>query len=303
MKKRVFEGIATALVTPFSNGAIDYPAVERLIERQIALKVSALVIAGTTGEAPTLTREEWHSLAEYSVSVARGRVPVLVGAGSNSTAEASSRARAAEDAGADGVLVVTPYYNKASREGLVRHYEEVCASTGLPVIAYNVPSRTGVDMGVDVLEMIAKIPNFAGIKEASGSAARCAHVISYFGDDVPVYSGSDEINLPVFSIGGAGAVSVLSNVLPNETVRMWDAVQKGNLDEARELSSAVAPLVSALFSEVNPIPVKALMSSQGVIGDEIRLPLYPLSEDKKNRLAVEYGKAVMKIKGIIRGRR
>ena len=290
MKKRVFEGIATALVTPFSNGAIDYPAVERLIERQIALKVSALVVAGTTGEAPTLTREEWHSLAEYSVSVARGRVPVLVGAGSNSTAEASSRARAAEDAGADGVLVVTPYYNKASREGLVRHYEEVCASTRLPVIAYNVPSRTGVDMGVDVLEMIAKIPNFAGIKEASGSAARCAHVISYFGDDVPVYSGSDEINLPVFSIGGAGAVSVLSNVLPNETVRMWE-------------SSAVAPLVSALFSEVNPIPVKALMSSQGVIGDEIRLPLYPLSEDKKNRLAVEYGKAVMKIKGIIRGRR
>ena len=298
MKNKVFEGIATALVTPLSDGVIDYKALERIIERQIALKVSALVVAGTTGEAPTLTAEEWESLVEYSVSVVRARIPVIVGAGSNSTDIACARARRAEELGADALLVVTPYYNKASRDGLARHYERVCASSALPVIAYNVPPRTGVDLGVDSLERLSKIPNFAGIKEASGSVSRAAHILSRFGSSVPLYSGCDEINLPIFSIGGSGAVSVVSNIFPKECAALWEYASGGDAPRGAALSGALFPFVRALFSEVNPIPVKTVMAHLGFIKEEFRLPLCRMGEDKKRELIAEYERTASRLSSL-----
>ncbi len=298
MKNKVFEGIATALVTPFSDGVTDYAALERIIERQIALKVSALVVAGTTGEAPTLTQGEWESLIEYSVAVVRGRVPVIAGAGSNSTDAACARAKRAEALGADAVLVVTPYYNKASREGLYMHYERVCGATSLPVVAYNVPSRTGVDLGVDTLERLSGIPNFAGIKEASGSVSRSAHIISRFGKELPVYSGCDEINLPIFSIGGAGAVSVVSNVFPKECAALWECASRGDVPRAAAISDALFPFVRALFSEVNPIPVKTVMAHLGQIKEEFRLPLCETDERKRAALVAEYERTVGRLSKI-----
>ena len=298
MKNKVFEGIATALVTPFSDGVIDYKALERIIERQIALKVSALVVAGTTGEAPTMTEEEWESLVEYSVSVVRGRVPVIVGAGSNSTDAACARSSRAKALGADALLVVTPYYNKASLDGLVKHYERVCASSALPVIAYSVPSRTGVDLGVDALARLSEIPNFAGIKEASGSVSRAAHILSRFGSAVPLYSGCDEINLPIFSIGGAGAVSVVSNVFPRECAALWECASGGDAPRARALSDALYPFVLALFSEVNPIPVKTVMAHLGQIKEEFRLPLCRMGEEKRRGLIAEYERTAEKLSRI-----
>ena len=288
MKKKVFEGCATALITPFADGKVDYNSFEKIVERQIAAGVSALVFAGTTGEAPTLTAEEWEKICAFAVSAIRRRVPVIVGCGSNSTAEAVKRARRAEELGADAALVVAPYYNKGNSEGIVRHYEAVCAAVIIPVIAYNVPSRTGVDLGLGICRRIAAIPNMAGIKEASGSASRAACLMSYIGDELPLYSGSDEVDLPVLSVGGSGIISVVSNVFPAACVRMCRAGTGGDPDAARRISCTLYPFVSALFCEVNPIPVKTVLSYMGLCREECRLPIYNISEENRKRVIEEY---------------
>ena len=295
MKKKVFEGCATALVTPFSQGDIDYGSFEAIVERQLACGVSALVFAGTTGEAPTLTAREREEICAFAVGTVRGRVPVIMGCGSNSTSSAAKSAQAAEKAGADALLVVSPYYNKGNSEGIIRHYETVCSSVSIPVIAYNVPSRTGVDLGLDICRRISEIPNMAGIKEASGSVSRAACIMSYLKEDLPLYSGSDEVNLPVLSVGGSGIVSVLSNVFPAECVRMCGFATSGDLASAREISSLLYPFVSALFCEVNPVPVKTVLSHMGLCREEFRLPIYNISEGNRKRVIDEYERAAQRL--------
>ncbi len=291
MKDKVFEGCATALITPFADGRVDYASFERIVEEQISAGVSALVFAGTTGEAPTLEKEEWRDICDFAVSRVGGRAKVIVGCGSNSTAEAVRKAAEAEGIGADAALIVSPYYNKGNAEGIVRHYETVCSKVSIPVIAYNVPSRTGVDLGIEICRRIAEIPNMAGIKEATGSAARAACLTSYIGDDLPLYSGSDEINLPVLSVGGSGVISVASNVFPALCVKMCRAAMGGDLSAAREISSRLYPFVSALFCEVNPIPVKTVMAYLGLCREEFRLPIYNISEENRRRVIEEYERA------------
>ena len=288
MKNKVFEGCATALITPFDGGKIDYASFEDIVERQIAAGVSALVFSGTTGEAPTLSESEWRDICSFAVKSVGGRARVIVGCGSNSTAEAAKRAARAAEAGADALLVVSPYYNKGNKEGIVRHYKCVCSAAEIPVIAYNVPSRTGVDLDLPVCREISKIPNMAGIKEASGSASRAACLMSYIGDDLPLYSGSDEINLPVLSVGGSGIISVVSNVFPEQCTAMCRSAVSGDIRTARELSSALYPFTVSLFCEVNPIPVKTVLSYMGLCREEFRLPVYNISEENRKRVVGEY---------------
>ncbi|MBQ7715593.1 MAG: 4-hydroxy-tetrahydrodipicolinate synthase [Clostridia bacterium] len=295
MKNILFEGCATALVTPFCDGGIDYSSFAALIERQIAGGVEALVFCGTTGESPTVTDEEWESICRFAVKKVGGRAKVIVGCGSNSTACAAKRAEAATGYGADGLLVVTPYYNKASEDGLVVHYETVCKATELPVILYNVPSRTGCDLNVPVCERLSEIGNVVGIKEASGSVSRAACIISRLGGDLPLYSGCDELNLPLLSIGGAGFISVLSNVFPSECVRLFELVRSGKVGEASALSSLFYPFVSALFCEVNPIPVKTVLSHMGLCEERFRLPLSPISASSRKRVIDAYEETVKRI--------
>lgn len=288
MKNKVFEGVATALITPFTETGVDYSAFERLVEWQTESGVAALVVAGTTGEAPTLTDHEWEELCRVALGASGGRAKVIIGCGSNSTAAAAGRVKRAYSLGADAALAVTPYYNKASNEGLVSHYRALCGAADLPVIAYNVPSRTGVDLGVEALEDLVAIKNFAGIKEASGSVARSAWLLSKFGDELPVYSGSDEVNFPILSIGGSGMISVLSNVFPAECVGLWLAASSGDISRARELSAVFYPFVAALFSVVNPIPVKTVMAHLGYCDEIFRLPLCAMGNEKREKLFREY---------------
>jgi len=289
MKNKVFEGCATALVTPFTEYGIDYDSLCKIIEQQTEGGVSALVVAGTTGEASTLTEEEWRTLCRFSVSAAKG-VKVIVGCGSNSTDAAVCRVRFAAEAGADAALVVTPYYNRATPDGLRRHYEAVCAASTIPVIAYNVPSRTGVDLNTATLDRIVDIPNLCGIKEATGSVSRSACLISRYKDKLPVYSGSDDVNFPILSIGGSGIISVASNVFPKQLSALCRMVSEGEVEGARELSANLYPFVSALFSEVNPIPVKTVMAYCGMCREIFRLPMCKISEEAGKALIEEYEK-------------
>ena len=288
MKNKVFEGVATALITPFTETGVDYGAFERLVEWQVASGAVALVVAGTTGEAPTLTDREWEELCRVALGTSDGRAKIIIGCGSNSTSSAVKRVKLARSLGADAALAVTPYYNKASKEGLVGHYRALCGAADIPVIAYNVPSRTGVDLGVETLESLVGIENFAGIKEATGSVARSACLLSKFGDELPVYSGSDEVNFPILSIGGSGMISVLSNVFPAECVGLWNAASSGDIPTARAYSAGFYPLVAALFSEVNPIPVKTVMARLGYCDEIFRLPLCAMENGKREKLFREY---------------
>jgi len=290
MKCKVFDGCATALVTPFDGDAIDYKSFERIVERQTEGGIDALVFAGTTGEAPTLTRSEWEQVCRFAVSVRGSGVKVIVGCGSNSTSEAANRVKYASKLGADAALVVTPYYNKASSKGLVDHYRAVCEASDIPVIAYNVPSRTGVDLGISALDDLVGIPNLAGIKEASGSVSRAACLLSRYGDELPLYSGSDEVTLPILSIGGSGAVSVVSNVFPKICASVCKSAVKRDFSSFASVSASMHQFISALFSEVNPIPVKTVLAHLGLCRETFRLPMCKMSEDKKKALLAEYEK-------------
>ncbi len=274
----MFQGVLTALVTPFKDGALDETALRELVERQIAAGIHGQVVCGTTGEAAAMTVEERLAAMRIVVDQVAGRVPVVAGTGTNATAASVEMTRAAAELGVDGALVVTPYYVKPPQRGLVEHFRAV-AAVGLPVVAYNVPSRTGVSISPDTAAALADIDQVVALKEASADLLLDARIIQATGGRLALLSGDDHTFLPFLSIGGSGCISVVSNVAPAQTAGLFDAFKAGDLAKARELHYALLPLMRALFTEANPIPVKAALAMLGQIGWDIRPPLAPLADD------------------------
>ncbi len=281
-----FSGVFTALVTPFSDGRIDFEAFDALVERQIAAGVRGLVPVGTTGEAATLSDEEAEQVIRRTVEVAAGRAIVIAGAGSNSTAASVEKARRAEAAGADGLLVVTPYYNKPTQAGLIRHYQTVGAATGLPLMLYSVPGRCGIEIAASTCALLRDTcPNVVAIKEAGGSAARVTEIRRACGPDFPIHSGDDGLTLPFLASGAVGVTSVVSNVAPAEMVAMVDAWQRGNWAKALSLHDELSELFDALFIEANPGPAKAALAIAGLASAELRAPMAELEPENLARLS------------------
>ncbi|MDD7266818.1 MAG: 4-hydroxy-tetrahydrodipicolinate synthase [Lachnospiraceae bacterium] len=283
-KESIFTGAATALITPLTKEGVDYGALGRLIDWQIEQGINALVICGTTGESSTLTDEEHREVLRYSVERIAGRVPVIAGTGSNDTAYAIDLTRFACAAGCDAMLVVTPYYNKATQKGLIAMYEAVADVSAKPVILYNVPSRTGCSIEPATYLELAKHPMIAAIKEASGNISKIMETAALVGDQLDLYSGNDDQIVPLMACGGKGVISVLSNILPKETAAICDAFLDGDTKRALQLQTAYLPLINALFSEVNPIPVKAAMAAMGYCEDYLRLPLTPMEDEHRAKL-------------------
>ena len=290
MKQTIFTGMATAMVTPMTGSGVDYEALEKFIEFQIANGINALVAVGTTGESATLSPDERREVIRFTVEKVNGRVPVIAGTGTNNTAHAINYSVAACRDGADALLVVTPYYNKATQNGLLAHYDAIADAVDKPIILYNVPSRTGCNLLPSTVEMLAEHPNIAAIKEASGNMAQVVELFARCGDKIDVYSGEDALTVPMMAMGAKGAISVLSDVLPREAVRMTDAALSGDFSTAAELQCKFLPLIKALFSEVNPIPVKAAVSAMGFGEEDIRLPLTPMEPDNRRILFAEMRK-------------
>lgn len=278
MKQPFFLGACTALVTPFLDGNVNYPMLQRLLQRQLDAGIRAVVICGTTGESPTLSDSEKIQLFRSAKEFVGNGCKIIAGTGSNNTSHAVALSRAAEEAGADALLVVTPYYNKATPTGLITHYSTIAETVHIPVIAYNVPSRTGVDIPVSVYKELSKIPNMAGVKEASTDISKIAK-IRYTCPDFPIWSGNDDQAVAVMALGGKGVISVLSNVAPLEAQAMAMAALDGDFDTASALQLEMLPLMEALYSEVNPIPVKAAMKLLGYDCGQCRLPLTAISAD------------------------
>ena len=289
MKHELFEGVCTALVTPFLDGKLDLDALSELIEIQIEAGVSALCVAGTTGECATLSIREYCRLVSYAIEKTDRRLPVVVGVGTPSTAESCRRAEFARQAGADLLLAVTPYYNKGTADGIVRHYHAIAESGDLPIIVYNVPSRTGVDLDVDLYRRLSAHPGIVAVKEAGGGYERLLALISSLGDRLCVYTGNDQAILTAVGLGAKGVISVISNLLPRETVELTRAALDGRLAVARELQYRLLPLMNALFAETNPAPIKSALSLCGLISGELRLPLSPVSPALRERLAFLLG--------------
>ncbi len=283
MEHTLFCGVCTALVTPFLDGKVNYPMLEMLLRRQIEAGIDAVVICGTTGESATLSDEEKLTLFRRAKEYTGDAMKIIAGTGSNATRHAIDLSLAAQAVGADGVLVVSPYYNKATPQGLVAHYRAIAQAVKIPIIIYNVPSRTGVDIPVEVYESLSGIANIAGIKEA-GTSIRKIGKIRQKCETLPLYSGNDDMTVPILSLGGKGVISVLSNVAPMETKLMVDAALAGDFDTAAALHSRLLPLMEALFLEVNPIPVKAAMRLTGYDCGECRLPLTPVTKENLDRL-------------------
>lgn len=284
MKHALFTGACTALVTPFLNGKVNYPMLEQLLKRQLDAGIEAVVICGTTGESPTLSDAEKLEMFRRAKKYVGDQCRILAGTGSNCTEHAVALSKAAEDLGVDGLLVVTPYYNKAMPEGLVTHYSAIAGAVHIPVIAYNVPSRTGVDMPVSVYQCLSLIPNMAGVKEASTDISKIAKIKAACPSDFAVWSGNDDQAVAVMALGGLGVISVLSNVAPAETQAMAKAALDGDFDTAADLQVKLLPLIELLFCEVNPIPVKAAMKLIGYDCGDCRLPLTPMSQENLNKL-------------------
>ena len=280
----IFRGAATALITPFRDGAIDYDALARLIDFQLEGGIDALVIAGTTGEASTLTDEEHRALLRYCSERIAGRVPIIAGTGSNDTRHAISLSRFASDCGYDALLIVTPYYNRASDAGLTQSYRAIADSVTRPIILYNVPARTGVKISLPVYRALAEHPNIVAVKEASGDLGAVAHLMAELGNRFDVYCGNDDVTIPVMSLGGLGTISVLSNLMPRETSAMCRKYLTGDVKGATADQLRLLPLIDALFAEVNPIPVKAAAALMGLCREEYRLPLCSPSSATKSRL-------------------
>ncbi len=278
----MFEGAMTAIVTPFKNGKVDEETLKELIDRQIENGVKAIVPCGTTGESPTLTYEEHERVIELTVNHVNGRVKVIAGAGSNSTHEAVHLVSFAKKAGADGALVITPYYNKPTQKGLYEHYKKIAESVDIPIVIYNVPGRTGVNIETETIVELSKIKNIVGIKEASGSLDKVTAILSKC--DIEVYSGEDALNYLIIANGGKGAISVTANVVPDKVSRLCDYALDGNFEKAKKLHYELYELNKAMFYETNPIPVKTALSMMGLINDEIRLPLFAMAEKNKERL-------------------
>jgi len=273
----MFKGVITALVTPFRGDAVDEEALRRLVDEQIRAGIDGFVPVGTTGESPTVSVEEHIRIIKIVVEETRKRVPVIAGTGANATREAIELTREARAVGADGTLQVTPYYNRPTQDGLVRHFKAVADAVGLPVVVYNVPGRTGCDLLPETMERLCEVPLVVGIKESTGSAQRAAQIIARVGDRMVVLSGDDATAFPLYALGAQGCISVVSNVAPADMAAMWDAAAAGNWNKARELHYRVFPLSEGLFIEANPIPVKAALAMMGKISDEIRAPLYPMA--------------------------
>ena len=296
MKKTIFTGAATAIITPFKNGQVDYPAFGRLIEWQISEGISAIVAAGTTGEASTLTDEEHREVIKFCVEKVNGRVPVIAGTGSNDTAYAIDLTKFACEVGADAMLLVTPYYNKATQKGLIESFTAVADVSTKPVILYNVPSRTGCNITPATAKILSEHPRIQAIKEASGDISQVAKIAQLCGDQLDIYSGNDDQIVPVLSLGGKGVISVLSNLMPAATDMMCQSYFAGKTDFARSEQLRLLPLINALFSEVNPIPVKAAMAAMGYGDNELRLPLTTMEEEHEADLLW-----LMKEQGLILG--
>ena len=280
-KQTIFTGAATAIVTPITEQGIDYDAFGRLIDWQIDEGIDALVVAGTTGEGSCLTDDEHREVIRYSVQRAAGRVPIIAGTGSNDTDYAIQLTKCACEVGADAALVVTPYYNKATQKGLIKMYEQIADASTIPLILYNVPSRTGVNIEPSTFAALADHPMISAIKEANGDFSKMAETMSLVGDKLDLYSGNDDQIIPAMSLGGKGVISVLSNLLPAETSAMCKYYLEGKEKEATALQLKYIPLIKALFSEVNPIPVKAAMAAMGYCEDYLRMPLTPMEDDHR----------------------
>ena len=284
MKNTVFTGAATAIVTPLNENGVDYEAFERLIEWQIQEGINAIVVAGTTGEGSTLTDDEHKAVLKFAVDKIAGRVPVIAGTGSNDTAYAVELTKYACEVGADAMLVVTPYYNKATQKGLIQSFTAIADASTKPIILYNVPSRTGCNIEPATCAALAEHPNIVGIKEASGNISQIAKIASLVGDKMDIYSGNDDQIVPILSLGGKGVISVLSNILPKDTVKICDSYFEGNVAESAALQLKYIELIDALFCEVNPIPVKAATAAMGYGENYLRLPLTPMDEAKKQNM-------------------
>lgn len=282
--EHIFKGAATALITPMTADGVDFSAFGRLIDWQIESGTDALVIAGTTGEGSTLSDAEHRAVLSFAVGRAAGRVPMIAGTGSNDTAYAIDLTKFACSAGYDAMLVVTPYYNKATQNGLVKMYETIADASTKPLILYNVPSRTGVSIEPATYARLAEHPMIAAIKEANGNISKIAETMALVGDKLDLYSGNDDQIVPVLALGGIGVISVLSNVLPRETAEICKKFFAGDIRGSAAMQLAYLPLINALFSEVNPIPVKAAMAAMGYCRDIIRLPLTPMEEEHRAKL-------------------
>ena len=291
MKKTVFTGMATAIVTPMkADKSVDYEALGRFIEFQIANGINAIVAVGTTGESATLEPWEQKEVIRFTVEKVAGRVPVIAGAGTNNTLHVLEYTKNACEVGADAILVVTPYYNKATQNGLIAHYTAVADVSTVPVIVYNVPGRTGCNLLPQTVAKLAEHPNIVGIKEAAGNMAQVVELVALCGDKIDIYSGEDALNVPIMAMGGKGAISVLSNVVPAKAVEMSDAALAGDYQKAAALQCEMLPLIKALFSEVNPIPAKAAVAAMGFGEENVRMPLSCMEDATRAKLYEEMRK-------------
>ena len=284
MKKILFKGAGTAIVTPFNEHGVNLEEFKKLIEFQISEGIDAIIVCGTTGESSTMTKEEKIATIECAVKTANGRVPIIAGTGGNNTVQAIELSQTAENLGVDGLLIVTPYYNKTTQKGLVAHYNAIAESVNLPIILYNVPSRTGVNILPETCLELSKTNNIVAIKEASGDLSQIAKTATLCRDSLYIYSGNDDQILPILSLGGIGVISVLSNVKPNLTHNMVQHFFDGKINEAINMQLNSIPLINALFAEVNPIPVKAALNIIGYNVGNPRLPLIPASENVVSQL-------------------
>ena len=285
MKKILFEGCGTAIATPFNENGVNLEEFKRLVEDQIENNVDALIVCGTTGESATMTEEERLQTIECAVKTSNGRIPIIAGTGANNTKAVIEMNKKVEQLGVDGVLIVTPYYNKTTQEGLLSHYKVIAENTKLPIILYNVPSRTGVNIKPETCLKLSKIPNIVAIKEASGDLSQIAEIANLCGEELNIYSGNDDQVIPILSLGGKGVISVLSNIKPKYTHDMCYNYFNGNIKEAAKMQIEAIPLIKALFSEVNPIPVKAALNMGGYNFGIPRLPLIEMSEEGKKKLS------------------
>ncbi len=286
-KKVLFTGAATALITPFKNGKVDLGAFEKIIDYQIEGGVDALVVCGTTGEVSTLCGAEKEELIQFTVTKAKGKVPVIAGVGGNNTDAACKMAKKAQELGADGVLSVAPYYNKGTKSGIVEHYRRIAESAAIPLIVYNVPTRTGVNIDSEMNAKMSRLPYICGVKESCGNMEQCLKIVAETEYGYTLYSGNDSDTLPIMSLGGAGVISVASNIIPHSVSRMCHSFLEGRLNEAKNICLSHTQLFTSLFCEVNPVPIKYAMYRLGFCRNELRLPLTQASpETQKNIDAV-----------------
>lgn len=286
----MFKGSGVAIITPFNDEGVDFVKLEELLEWHIAEGTDAIVICGTTGESATMTDEEQKAAIKFTVETVNKRIPVIAGAGSNDTAHSVELSKYADEIGADGLLIVTPYYNKTTQKGLIKHYETIANEVNTPIIIYNVPGRTGLNILPQTVAELAKHPNIRGIKEASGNIAQVAEISRLVPDDFYIYSGNDDMIVPLLSVGGHGVISVVANILPKDTHNMVHYFLDGDFEAAKNLQLDMKALIDSLFIEVNPIPVKEAMNILGMNVGECRLPLVSMSEDNRAKLEAEIRK-------------